>query len=108
MLFAGSTGETGELGKTIMRVPAKRVIDVVLKIIECFKEEKNGNENLHDWIHKVTTGHGNDKIKTLDDLKKILVPITELPSFAENPDSYKDYGADSNFVAKTARGECAA
>ena len=108
MLFAGSTGETGELGKTIMRVPAKRVIDVVLKIIECFKEERNGNGNLHDWIHKVTTGHGNDKIKTLDDLKKILVPITELPSFAENPDSYKDYGADSNFVAKTARGECAA
>src|SRR5919107_950022 len=56
MLFAGSTGETGELGKTIMRVPAKRVIDVVLKIIECFKEEKNGNENLHDWIHKVAAG----------------------------------------------------
>jgi sulfite reductase (ferredoxin) len=108
MLFAGSTGETGELGKTIMRVPAKRVIDVVLKIVECFKQEKNGNENLHDWICKILTGHGNDKIKTMDDLKKILVRVTELPSFAEDPDSYKDYGADSNFVAKTARGECAA
>ena len=40
MLFAGSTGENGELGKVVMRVPAKRVIDVVLKIIECYKEEK--------------------------------------------------------------------
>jgi sulfite reductase (ferredoxin) len=44
----------------------------------------------------------------LEDIKKILVPIAKLPSFDENPDSYKDYGADSSFIAKTARGECAA
>jgi sulfite reductase (ferredoxin) len=104
MLFAGSTGETGELGKTVMRVPAKRVIDVVLKIIECYKEEKNSNEKLHDWIHNISIGHGNGQIKTLEDIKKILVPVAKLPSFDENPDSYKDYGADSSFVAKTARG----
>lgn len=108
MLFAGSTGETGELGKIVMRVPAKRVIDVVLKIIECYKEEKNGNETLHDWVHKISIGQSDGKLKTLEDIKKILVPVIKLPSFAENPDSYKDYGTDSNFVAKTARGECAA
>ena len=108
MLFAGSTGETGELGKTVMRVPAKRVIDVVLKIIECYKEEKNSNEKLHDWIYNISIGHGNGQIKTLEDIKNILVPIAKLPSFDENPDSYKDYGADSSFIAKTARGECAA
>jgi sulfite reductase (ferredoxin) len=81
---------------------------VVLKIIECYKEEKNSNEKLHDWIRNVSIGHGNGQIKTLEDIKKILVPIAKLPSFDENPDSYKDYGADSSFVAKTARGECAA
>ena len=108
MLFAGSTGETGELGKIVMRVPAKRVIDVVLKIIECYKEEKNGNETLHDWVYKISIGQGNGKTKTLEDIKKILAPVIKLPSFSENPDSYKDYGTDSNFIAKTARGECAA
>jgi sulfite reductase (ferredoxin) len=108
MLFAGSTGETGELGKIVMRVPAKRVIDVVLKIIESYKEEKNGKDTLHDWVHKISIGKGNGKTKTLEDIKKILVPVIKLPSFVENPDSYKDYGTDSNFVAKTARGECAA
>ncbi len=91
-----------------MRVPAKRVIDVVLKIIESYKEEKNGNDTLHDWVHKISIGKGNGKTKTLEDIKKILVPVIKLPSFVENPDSYKDYGTDSNFVAKTARGECAA
>ena len=87
MLFAGSTGETGELGKIVMRVPAKRVIDVVLKIIECYKEEKNGNETLHDWVHKISIGQGNGKTKTLEDIKKILAPVIKLPSFSENPDS---------------------
>jgi sulfite reductase (ferredoxin) len=108
MLFAGSTGENGELGKVVMRVPAKRVIDVIIKIIECFREEKKGDESMHDWIVKISLGHGDGKIKTLEDIKKILVSVVKLPSFAENPDSYKDYGSDSNFVAKTARGECAA
>jgi sulfite reductase (ferredoxin) len=34
MLFGGSAGERGELGRVVMRVPAKRVIDTVLNIIE--------------------------------------------------------------------------
>ncbi len=80
MLFAGRTGETGELGKIVMRVPAKRVIDVVLKIIESYKEEKNGNDTLHDWIHKISIGQGDGQIKTLEDIKKILVPVVKLPS----------------------------
>ena len=39
MLFGGSAGEQGELGKAIMRVPAKRVIDTILQIIEIYKQE---------------------------------------------------------------------
>ncbi len=108
MLFDGMTGESGQLGKVVMRVPAKLVIPMVLKIIECYKEEKNDKELLHDWIHSISIGQGSGKIKTLEDLKTILLPVVKLPSFNESPDSYKDYGTDSNFVAKTARGECAA
>src|SRR5918998_904782 len=40
MLFGGSAGETGELGRAVMRVPAKRVIDTTLKIIELYKSER--------------------------------------------------------------------
>src|SRR5919202_1385318 len=41
MLFAGSAGEQGELGKTVMRIPAKRVIDTILKIIELYKQHRS-------------------------------------------------------------------
>jgi sulfite reductase (ferredoxin) len=81
---------------------------VILKIIECYKEEKSDNETMQNWISKITVGRGNSKIQSLEDIKKILVPIIKLPSFSDNPDSYKDYGSDSSFIAKTARGECAA
>ncbi|MDQ4073940.1 MAG: hypothetical protein M3162_06505 [Thermoproteota archaeon] len=108
MLFGGSVGENGELGKSVMRVPAKRVIDVILKIVECYKREKNSGEKLHEWIYRVTTGNGGGEIKNLEDIKKILVRVAELPPLSSDPDMYKDYGTDSNFIAKTARGECAA
>lgn len=108
MLFAGSTGENGELGKAVMRVPAKKVLEVVLKIIDTFKKEKKSGEKLSEWIHKISVGNGSTEVKNLEDMKKILLPIIELPAFTSAPDFYKDYGTDTNFVAKTARGECAA
>jgi sulfite reductase (ferredoxin) len=108
MLLGGSSGENGELGRTIMRIPAKRVIEVILKIIEIYKEEHDKNESLDNWISKIVNGAGLGKVTNLDDLKSALSEVANLVSIVEDPDAYRDYGNDSKFVAKTARGECAA
>src|SRR5215208_4005632 len=124
MLFGGSAGEAGELGKAVMRVPAKRVIDTALKIIELYKKERgvaaaatddngggdgNDNETLHQWIIRLVKGQGSGSIKNIEDMKAALGQVIQLPpSPQENPDDYRDYGSDSSFTAKTARGECAA
>jgi sulfite reductase (ferredoxin) len=138
MLFGGSAGETGELGRAVMRVPAKRVIDTTLKIIELYKSERgqvsiatdllgsvdrervgedNGKdknndddhyESLHDWIMQLVKGQGSGTIKNIEDMKAALSEVIQLPSPEQNPDVYQDYGSDSRFIAKTARGECAA
>jgi sulfite reductase (ferredoxin) len=108
MLLGGSSGENGELGRTIMRVPAKRVIEVILKIIEIYKEERDKNESLDNWIRRIVNGVGLGKVTNFDDLKSALSEVARLASIVEDPDAYHDYGNDSNFVAKTARGECAA
>jgi sulfite reductase (ferredoxin) len=108
MLLGGSSGENGELGRTIMRVPAKRVIEVILKIIEIYKEERDKNESLDNWIKRIVNGGGLGKVTNFDDLKSALSEVAKLASIVEDPDAYRDYGNDSNFVAKTARGECAA
>jgi sulfite reductase (ferredoxin) len=114
MLFGGSAGEAGELGRAVMRVPAKRVIDTTLKIIELYKNERaaaaaaDNDETLHQWIIRLIKGQGSGSIKNLEDMKAALAQVIQLPSPQQNPDAYRDYGSDSHFTAKTARGECAA
>jgi sulfite reductase (ferredoxin) len=125
MLFGGSAGEAGELGKAVMRVPAKKVIDTTLKIIELYKKERaaiadadddaagdhdhhHHHETLHQWIIRLIKGQGSGSIKNLEDMKVALEQVIQLPSPQQNPDVYRDYGSDSHFTAKTARGECAA
>jgi sulfite reductase (ferredoxin) len=44
----------------------------------------------------------------LNDLKLALVELTNLASITEDPEAYRDYGNESKFSAKTAKGECAA
>ena len=127
MLFGGSAGEAGELGRSVMRVPAKRVIDTTLKIIELYKNEREAaaastagsgeehhhhhdsrNETLHEWIIRLIKGQGSGSIKNIEDMKAALAQVVQLPSPQQEPDAYRDYGSDSHFTAKTARGECAA
>jgi sulfite reductase (ferredoxin) len=108
VLFGGSAGEQGELAKAAMRVPAKRVIETILRVIELYKQERSGNETLHQWIVNVTKGEGTAGIKNLEGLKAALAQVVQLPTPEQDPDAYRDYGSDSQFSAKTARGECAA
>ena len=108
MLFGGSAEEQGELGKAIMRVPAKRVIDTICKIIEIYKQERSGTETLKQWINKIVKGDGTGSIKCIENIKATLTPLTQLPPIERDPESYRDYGTDIKFSAKTARGECAA
>jgi sulfite reductase (ferredoxin) len=93
-----------------MRVPAKRVIATLIKIIEIYKQERNANESLAMWIGKLLNGvvNGKGQIKNLDDIKTALAQTISLPTPNEDPEAYMDYGNDIKFSAKTARGECAA
>lgn len=102
-----SDGDT-MLGVNCMRIPAKRVIPVVLKIIELFKKNKKNNDLLSSWIHRIVTGNEDSQIKSMDDFKKILSPLTVVPTKEEDNDFYADYGSDGSYHTKTGRGECAA
>lgn len=102
-----SDGET-MLGITCLRVPAKRVIPVILKIIESFKKYKKQNDTLKTWIHRIVNNSDDSEIKSISDLKKILEPLTIPPTKEEDPEFYLDYGSDTSYHTKTGKGECAA
>ncbi|MCH8915881.1 MAG: nitrite/sulfite reductase [Thaumarchaeota archaeon] len=102
-----SDGDT-MLGQTCLRVPAKRVIPVILKIIELFKQNKKSDDTLQSWIHRVVNNNEDSKIKSINDIKKVLEPLTIPPTKEEDPDFYLDYGDDTSYHTKTGKGECAA
>jgi sulfite reductase (ferredoxin) len=102
-----SDGET-MLGVNVLRIPAKRVIPAVLKIIEIFKADKKHGETLKSWIHKIVTGHSDSSIKSVGDVKNLLLPYATVPSITEDKDFYADYGSDSHYHTRTGKGECAA
>ncbi len=108
MLLGGSITENASLGKIFTRVPAKKIIDVVLKIIEIYKQERNEGESLNAWVSRILRGEGSGTVKKPENLKSVIDNISKLPSPEESPESYMDYGNDDMFKAKTARGECAA
>ena len=102
-----SDGDT-MLGQTLIRVPAKRVIPVILKIIEIFKANKKSDDTLKSWIHRIVNGNEDSEIKSIIDIKKILEPLIIPPTIDDDPDFYLDYGSDSSYHTKTGKGECAA
>ena len=96
------------LGQTCIRVPAKRVIQVILKIIELFKENKKSDDTLKSWIHRIVSDSEDSNIKSINDIKKILEPLVIPPTKDDDPDFYLDYGSDTSYHTKTGKGECAA
>jgi sulfite reductase (ferredoxin) len=108
MLLGGRSDGDTRLGDTCLRVPAKRVIPVILKIVEVFKENKKENDTLKTWIHRVVNNSDDSKIQSIKDIQKLLEPVIVPPTKDDDPDFYLDYGSDSSYHTKTGRGECAA
>ena len=102
-----SDGDT-LLGQTCLRIPAKRVIPVILKIIEIFKQNKQSDDSLKTWMHRVVNNSEDSDIKSINDIKKVLEPLVIPPTKEDDPDFYLDYGNNSSYHTKTGKGECAA
>ena len=108
MSFGGRADGDSMLGVNCMRVPVKRVIPVILKIIEIFKKNKKSDDTYASWINRIVNGKENSEIKTVNDFKKILSPLVMPPTKEEDKDFFTDYGDDTSYHTMTGKGECAA
>ena len=108
MSLGGRADGDAMLGVNCMRVPVKRIIPVILKIIELFKKNKHPNDSFSSWIDRIVKGNENSQIKSVNDFKKELSPLVVPPSKEQEKDFYTDYGEDTGYHAMTGKGECAA
>ena len=108
MSLGGKFDENSMLGHHTARVPVTRVIPVILKIIELFKENKQPDDTLSKWIDRVVKGNESSKITGVEDIKKEIAPLIVPPKVEDEPDFYMDFGSDTNYHTVTGKGECAA
>jgi len=93
---------------TCLRVPVKRTIPVILKIIELFKKNKQSDDTLSRWVDRIVHGNESSGIKSVNEMKRVLSPLVIPPSKSDDPDFYSDYGSDTSYHTITGKGECAA
>ena len=108
MSLGGRADGEAMLGVNCMRVPAKRIIQAILKIIETFKKNKKDVDTLSSWLNRIVKGNENSEVKSVNDLKQILSPLVVPPTKDEDQDFYSDFGSDTKYHTITGKGECAA
>lgn len=102
-----SDGET-MLGIHCARIPAKRVIPAVLRIIEIFKRNKRDGDTFKEWVHRLVNGCDDSEVRSVSDLKGLLRDLALPPTKEDDADFYSDFGSDGSYHTRTGKGECAA
>ncbi len=81
-----------------LRVPASHGPKVVDALLDHYRENRNNEESFDRFVERVGK----------NSLKELLQPLTELPTYDEDPSYYKDIGAEEEFALEDmGPGECA-
>ena len=101
MLIGGRIGADSALGRKVTRVPAKRVMPVILRLLDIFRERKQEGDTFASWTRRICE----DADQTsMADLRESLDPLTTPPGKEEDPDFYSDYGSEEPYRVLTGRG----
>ncbi len=96
-LGGGIDGNGATFGRQVVKLPARRVGDAVVRLLELFQKEKQTHEKALDFFRRVEPG-------------VIKAAVADLAGFDEKtarPEDYLDNGDDDKFVVAIGQGECA-
>ncbi|MBI4228625.1 MAG: nitrite/sulfite reductase [Deltaproteobacteria bacterium] len=101
MVFVGGSlsGDDTRLAMPIKKIPTRNAPKVVKKLLELYKNEKQGDEHFDLVMQRL----GADRIK------EELEQLTPIPSFEEDPSFYQDWGHEEERfqIQQGVKGECA-
>src|SRR5262249_46012945 len=98
MQVGGRTWEGGaRFGKIVARVPAALVPEATRSLLEFFREKRQTDEAFPAFVDRIGTPA----------IRNWLEPYTALPSFAAQPQLFRDLGIDTEFHSEVGVGECA-
>ena len=101
LLLGGMTSEgKAQFGQPIIKLPSRKIPYAVVEMLERYRRERKfAQETFAAFTARVGA----------DYWKKALEPFTALPPYEQSPESYRDWGAESEFsLLGMGPGECAA
>ncbi|MBI3088438.1 MAG: nitrite/sulfite reductase [Candidatus Omnitrophica bacterium] len=101
LLLGGFTDEgTAEFGKPILKLPARRIPEAVVRMLELYRQDRQSpQEAFRAFALRVGTGYW----------KQAFEAFTGLPPYEASPEAYRDWGAETDFsLGGMGPGECAA
>jgi sulfite reductase beta subunit-like hemoprotein len=101
LLVGGMTTEgTAQFGQPVMKLPARRIPDAVVRMLELYRKDRQGlEESFQAFVQRVGIVYW----------QQALEPFTTLPPYSQDPDAYRDWGAETDFsLSGMGPGECAA
>jgi sulfite reductase (ferredoxin) len=88
----------GAYGLPLVRVPSKRIPEVIDRITDRYVKEKQGDENFQDFVKR--TGK--------KELRNMLEDLTQIPPYEVDPSFYSDWGDPREYtIGDMGTGECA-
>jgi sulfite reductase beta subunit-like hemoprotein len=85
-------------GEKSVTLPARRVSDAVVRVVDQFAGERDAGETFSDWLARV--GGAKEVSRTIADLDNYPAP-------EEAPEFYIDYDETGPYVAEVGSSECA-
>ena len=97
MVGGGSTEEGAHFGKVVSKIPVNRLTAAVDRLLELYREQRIGDENLGAFFRRVSPAVATARLKDLGDL---------LPEEI-SPEDFIDLGDTTPFSPEVMEGECA-
>ncbi len=92
------TNNAGSYGLAIGAVPSKNVPQAVDLLTKAFAESRQQNEKFREWVDRIGKR----------EVKKMISPLTKVPSYEEDPSFYSDWGDPREYtIGDIGVGECA-
>jgi sulfite reductase (ferredoxin) len=91
--------EKAQFGRLIGKFPAKNCVKVIDELLGLYDRERTTGEEFNSFLSRTETAQ----------LKDLLEPLRLVPSFADDPTFYEDYGHEHErfAVRPSLKGECA-
>jgi sulfite reductase (NADPH) hemoprotein beta-component len=96
-LGGGIDAQGATFGRTVIKLPARRVPEALLRLLHLYEDQRQPGEKARDFFRRVPD----------DVVKGAVAELMKIDEASAKPEDYLDLGDGKEFVVATGPGECA-